>query len=58
MDNKKRYYGLDDIGIIGVQVKRSAALKRYHEKRTGEIIRAYKMGLSDAKKTSAKKKVS
>jgi hypothetical protein len=56
MDNKKRYYGLDDIGFIGVQVKQSTVTKRYHEKRTGEIIRAYKMGLSDAKKTSAKKK--
>ena len=58
MNNKKRYYALDDIGFIGVQVKQSAATKRYHEKKTGEIIRAYRMGLADAKKASAKKKVS
>ena len=57
MDNKKQYYALDDIGFVGVQVKQTAKSKRYHEKRTGEVLRAYRMGLTDAKKTSSKKKV-
>ena len=58
MDNKKQYYGLDEIGFVGVQAKQTAKSKRYHEKRTGEVLRAYRMGLVDAKKSSAKKTIS
>ena len=37
--------------------KQTAKSKRYHEKRTGEVLRAYRMGLIDAKKTASGKKV-
>ena len=39
MTEKKKYYKLDDIGIIGKQEKKSAASKKYHNKKTGEIFR-------------------
>jgi hypothetical protein len=39
MSDKKRFYKLGDIGIIGKQEKRSAASQKYHSKKTGEIFR-------------------
>ena len=39
MTDKKGFYKLDDIGIIGKQEKKSAASQKYHGKKTGEIFR-------------------
>ena len=57
MDKKKQYKTLDDIGFVGVQVKQTAKSNRYHEKRTAEVLRAYRMGLIDSKKSLTVKKV-
>jgi hypothetical protein len=37
--DKKKYYKLDDIGIVGRQEKRSATSQAYHKKKTGEAFR-------------------
>lgn len=39
MPDKKKYYKLDDIGIIGKQERKNAAAKTYHKKKTGEVFR-------------------
>jgi hypothetical protein len=39
MTDKKQYYKLDDVGIIGKQEKISKAVQKYHIKKTGEAIR-------------------
>jgi hypothetical protein len=55
MTDKKRFYKLDDIGIVGKQEKKSIASQKYHSKKTGEIFRRARQ----ANKGSAKvKKVS
>ena len=42
MTDKKKYYKLDDIGIVGTQEKRSPASYRYHSRKTGKILRQFK----------------
>ena len=39
MADKKKYYKLDDIGVVGKQEKKSLTSQAYHKKKTGEIIR-------------------
>jgi len=56
MADKKKYYKLDDIGIIGKQEKKSAASKKYHSKKTGEIFRRARVAAN--KKSSLLKKIS
>jgi hypothetical protein len=50
MADKKKYYKLDEIGIVGTQKKVPAMVKKQVEKKTGEIIRS-------AKAASAKTRV-
>ena len=38
MANKKKYYKLDEIGIVGKQEKKSAASQNLHKKKTGEFL--------------------
>jgi hypothetical protein len=40
--DKKKYYKLDDIGIVGNQEKKSAASRSYHKKKTGDAFRKAK----------------
>jgi hypothetical protein len=37
--DKKKYYKLDDIGIVGRQEKKSLTSQAYHKKKTGEVFR-------------------
>jgi hypothetical protein len=37
--DKKKYYKLDDIGIVGKQGKKSLTSQAYHKKKTGEAFR-------------------
>ena len=39
MADKKKYYKLDDIGIVGKQEKKSLTSQAYHKKKTGEVFR-------------------
>jgi len=39
MTDKKKYYPLDDIGIVGTQEKKSALGKKNDERKTGEVFR-------------------
>lgn len=42
MANKKQYYKLDDIGIVGHQEKKGAAGSADHWEKTGEAFRKAK----------------
>jgi len=55
MTDKKSFYRLDDIGIVGIQEKKSAASQKYHSKKTGEIFRRAR---EENKRSVAIKKVS
>ena len=44
MPNRKQYYGLDDVGFLGVSVKRSAAEIQTDAKRTSDYIKSLKAG--------------
>lgn len=37
---KSRYYGLDEIGIVGTQEKKSPREEAYYTKKMGDIFRA------------------
>jgi hypothetical protein len=39
MTNRSKYEKLDDIGMVGQQVKQSASSRKYHRVKTGEIFR-------------------
>ena len=39
MTDKKKYYALDDIGIVGTQEKKSALARKNDIRKTGEIFR-------------------
>ncbi|MBI1783163.1 MAG: hypothetical protein HYR66_17625 [Sphingobacteriales bacterium] len=39
MADKKKYYKLDDIGIVGKQEKKSPSSQAYHKKKTGDVFR-------------------
>jgi len=39
MAGKKKYYKLDDVGIVGSQKKKSSATKKYHIYKTSEVFR-------------------
>jgi hypothetical protein len=49
MSDKKKYYGLDDIGIIGKQEKKSSASYRYHFRKTAEVFSRFKQNDSSIK---------
>ncbi|MCU7551187.1 hypothetical protein OCK74_18850 [Chitinophagaceae bacterium LB-8] len=55
MKNKEKYYKLDDVGIIGSQVKTSAAAQLYHKKKTGEVFRQARAAANSRRKISLKK---
>lgn len=40
MGDKKKYYKLDEVGIVGKQEKKSAASQKYHSQKTGKIFQA------------------
>ena len=42
MANKKKYYGLDDVGFVGVAKERSEAEFRQDAKRTSDYIKNYR----------------
>lgn len=42
--DKKQYYKLDEIGVVGTQEKKSAAQRRRDHSRTAEIIKQEKAG--------------
>ena len=42
MNDKKRLYKLDDIGVVGTQKKIPAIVRKRMEQKTGEIIRTVK----------------
>ncbi len=37
---KSKYYGLDEVGIVGTQEKKSPSTEAYYIKKMGEIFRA------------------
>jgi hypothetical protein len=37
--DQRKYYKLDDIGIVGKQEKKSLASQAWHKKKTGEVFR-------------------
>jgi hypothetical protein len=37
--DKRKYYKLDDIGIVGIQEKKSLASLALQKKKTGEVFR-------------------
>jgi hypothetical protein len=39
MTNRNKYEKLDDVGVIGLQDKKSTASRKYHQAKTGEIFR-------------------
>ena len=39
MADKRKYYKLDDIGIVGKQEKKSPASLAWQKKKTGEVFR-------------------
>jgi hypothetical protein len=45
MPNKKKYYKLDDIGIIGTQEEKTADQIKRDILKTGRIIKAMKAGV-------------
>ncbi len=47
MADKKQYYKLDDIGIVGKQEKRSSASQQYRAKKTGDVFRQARSGSSN-----------
>ena len=38
MAGKKKYYKLDDVGIVGSQKKKSSATKKYHIYKTSGVF--------------------
>jgi hypothetical protein len=55
MKNKKDFYKLDEIGIVGTQKKVSATERRRVQKETGKIIEAYRNALKNASSKKIKK---
>ena len=41
MAGKKKYYKLDEVGVVGSQKKKSSATKKYHIYKTSEVFRAF-----------------
>jgi hypothetical protein len=56
MSDKKTYYKLDDIGIVGKQEKKSASSIKYHLKKTGDVLRQARAAscLADSKSYTKK----
>jgi hypothetical protein len=42
MTDKKKYYKLDEIGILGKQEKNTPSYSRYHSRKTGEVFRQFR----------------
>ena len=55
MKNKKEFYKLDEIGILGTQEKISAPERRRIQKETGTIIAAYRNAMKNAAGKKIKK---
>ena len=53
--DKKKYYKLDEIGILGTQDKKSLASQKYLSKKTGEIFKAVRNAAISKKPSLAKK---
>lgn len=46
---KSKYYGLDEVGIVGTQEKKSPRSEAYYIKKMGEIFRAARKAEQKAK---------
>lgn len=55
MKNKKDYYKLDEIGLVGTQEKISVTERRRIQKETGTIIAAYRNAMKNAARKKIKK---
>ncbi|MFL5746887.1 MAG: hypothetical protein ACJ751_19575 [Niastella sp.] len=55
MKNKKDFYKLDEIGIVGTQKKISATERRKVQKETGKIIEGYRNAMKNASSKKIKK---
>ena len=53
MTDRNKYEKLDDVGMIGLQDKKSTASRKYHRAKTGEIFRRART----AKKRSSTKSI-
>lgn len=42
MVDKKKYYKLDDVGIVGTQAEKPAASKKYHALKTSAVFQGRK----------------
>ncbi len=51
MTGRNKYEKLDDVGMIGLQDKRTTASKKYHRAKTGDIFRRAR---TTKKRSSAK----
>lgn len=56
MNDKKKYYKLDDIGFVGTQVKMTHSLQNYHSRKTGEVFRAARLA-ADLSRNELKKEL-
>lgn len=56
MTDKKTYYKLDDVGIVGKQENKSASSIKYHQKKTGDVLRQARVAscLTDSRKYAKK----
>jgi len=52
MTDKKKYYKLDDVRILGKQEKKSALAQKAAERKTGEVFRNARASAHKVKKAS------
>lgn len=50
MNDKSKFYKLDDIGFVGTQKKIPAIVRKRMEQKTGDIIRAVKTAATSVSK--------
>jgi hypothetical protein len=53
MTDRNKYEKLDDVGLVGLQDKKSTASRKYHQAKTGEVFRRARV----AKKRSSAKSI-
>jgi hypothetical protein len=55
MSDKKKYYKLDEIGLIGSQEKKDPRALAYQIQKTGEAVRNFRMSTDKAITSHVKK---
>jgi hypothetical protein len=55
MTDKKKYFKLDDVGIVGKQEKKNTASQTYQKKKTGEVFRKARTSSVTAARFAVKK---